>query len=297
VSLMSVAKAEVDCQDYLQDDPASALRELNEMLATTREEIATLRATIEKGAIVLSTGETMTYEEAISRVVVWVLNEHDFDDDEALEKELWKVTAIIAVFVKRQGLALKKLERDLTALARCHIEVQSVAAQDTANAIGGMSLRVTVGEDEDFMRSSSQHITISKSETSVSYLWEALGCAVTWIYDIGGAPTSLKRGDEFAISLKGSVSGECSSAGGFCRPAMVALKGGLEKAKDGVAMRINTGVPKTGKAASKSCHIASDTISIPLRATSDSSAGFEFRIGHGSGSKLVAAYKWGAAEE
>ena len=311
------------CAAGIEGELDTRIEQASQRSAAISEQIGLFRSSLEQGQILIpdmevfpeETGRsadderddfddepeldlvTMSLEEMIAIRIVGAATR----DDDALEEALRDVLNLCFSYRRAMRARLAEQEADRARLSECVDILRAQARAERVATRQGRTLSLLtpdVGDTSDtWPFAERRHIVIQPGEGSVRYLWDFVGaCRVQYRYSIGGVPAVLEAGQEFTVSMTGSVNGTCNSAGGRCRSVQLSLGSGLERVDDAEPLQLEVGVPRAGQSPTHQCQVASRTSLVRLRVTSDQSAQLTFSIRHGSGWWPVTRYVWRSDE-
>ncbi len=286
INAAGIASADVDCTAYQSLPPAEAIQRINVEMKILRESIAHHENMQQNKLVWFGFGPSLkTIDEVVRDLLVkYVDNKYDLEEFED------KILALISA-VKIQNLMIKELHAELENLSRCHTKITSTMnqgiRQERIPALNALTLTTEVAESEQL-----EQVSIEKSEREVSYQIDSPKSKCSYSWSLSGVPQTLEPNQVFTITMNGNASGKTSSAGGSFGGAILVIKGGLKLMSGPAQNRVLVGIPQTGRPA-RPGQVASNSAQYQLRLEDGSKeATIEFRVGHGSGTKLVATYSW-----
>ncbi|MFC1889091.1 hypothetical protein ACFL4G_04975 [Thermodesulfobacteriota bacterium] len=284
INAASTAIAAVDCP-YQSYPPSEAIQRINAEMEIDRELIADYE-NMQRNDLVRWGFGVKPLDEVVEEF--WVDYVAGKSDLERFQKKIMGLVNQI----KLQKLMLEGLRDNLEDLSRCHTEIASTMDQERTAARNALILMTEVAESEQLSPFSTKHYYIEKSERGVTYELDSPTCAYTSSWSLSGVPQTLEPGQVFTITMNGNASGKCFSAGGRFGAGRLDPKGGLTLMSGPAQNKVVVGVPQQDRPA-RPGQVASNSAEYQLRLQDGSKeATLEFRVHHGSGTKLVATYSW-----
>lgn len=289
INAAGIASADMDCTAYQSLPPAEAIQRINEDMKDCRESLADYE-NLQKNNLVHYLVGARPIDEIVRELLMkYVDGTYDLEEFEN------KILAVIRA-AKMRDLMIKELHARLENLSRCHTEITSTMnrgiRQERIAALNALTLTTEVAESEQLSPFPTSHVSIEKSEMGVVYEIDSPTAKCSYSWSLSGVPQTLEPGHVFTITMNGNASGKTSSAGGGFAGAILVIKGGLKLMSAPAQNKVLVGIPQTGKPA-RPGQVASNSAQYQFQLTDGSNeATLEFRVGHGSGSKLVATYSW-----